>query len=538
MAHPLLIDGLSRPQAYPHPVQSVRLIETHISSVFLTGRFAYKVKKPVALGFLDYRRLEDRKRYCEEELRLDRRLAPQLYLEVVAITGSEAQPRMGGAGEPLEYAVKMREFDQADLLPEHLARGDLSPTFWADLARRIARFHETVDRAPPDNPWGAPESVYKAMTDNFAAVRQFLEGHPEPAALRQVEAWTQARYQTLKPLLEARRREGFIRECHGDMHLGNMALLDGEVAIFDGIEFNPAFRWIDIHSELAFLLMDLDDRGAREAAHIVLNTWLQATGDYAGLPLLRFYQAYRAMVRAKVEAIRSTQPGLSEAQRERHRARCDGYVTLAARYTQPSQRFLAITCGVSGSGKSQLAERMAQRTGGIWLRSDVERKRLFGLPPLERAAAAPGHGIYTPEAGEKTYAALANLAATALQAGFPVIVDATFLDPAQRAAFRELASHFAVPFRLLWLEAAPEVLHARVRQRARTARDPSDADERVLESQLLRRSEPLPEERPWLLRLDSSGQSPEQLAESAMARLRIAAAGGGGGHHTKKKKTI
>jgi predicted kinase len=307
------------------------------------------------------------------------------------------------------------------------------------------------------------------------------------------------------------------------MHLGNMALTEGEPAIFDGIEFNTAFRWIDIQSELAFLLMDLDDRGASGAGNVVLNTWLHATGDYAGLPLLRFYQAYRAMVRAKVEAIRSTQPGLADDERAHHRGRCGDYVRLAARYTEPARRFLAVTRGVSGTGKSSLAERLARRTGALWLRSDVERKRLFGLEPLERAAAPPGHGIYTPEAGARTYAILADTAARVLQAGFPVIVDATFLRAGQRAAFHELAGHLGVPFRILWLHADPQTLRRRVRERARSGADPSDADERVLESQLAQLAPPLAEETPFVVELDSGRQPPDVLARQAADILMEAA---------------
>jgi len=521
VSHPPLVAGLLRPEAYPHPVHRVRLIETHISYVFLTGRFAYKVKKPVELGFLDYRELGARKRFCEEELRLNRRLAPRLYLEVVPITGTQQSPRVGGEGPAIEYAVKMREFDQHDLLPEHLDRGDLGPEFWMRLARQVAAFHERIDRAAPDDPWGAPDSVYQAMRDNFAAVRQFLAPAPEPPELGTVEAWTAERYEALKPLLEQRRKGGFIRECHGDMHLGNMALIDGELAIFDGIEFNPAFRWIDIQSELAFLLMDLDDRHAGAAGPIVLNTWLQATGDYAGLAVLRFYQTYRAMVRAKVEAIRSSQEGLSSDQRAGHRERCHAYVRLAAGYTEQPRRFLAITSGVSGSGKSRVADHLSRLSGAIWLRSDVERKRLFGLAPLERAEAPPGHGIYTPQASEKTYAVLANLAATVLEAGFPVVVDATFLDPAQRTAFRELGGHFGVPFRILWLECDPQVLHERVQGRARTGADPSDATEAVLERQLARRTPPGVEERPSVLEMDSTRTPPEVLARQAANALGV-----------------
>lgn len=484
MPYPPFIEALRSPSHYPHPCGQIQVIETHISWVLLTGDYAYKIKKPVDLGFLDYTTLARRRFFCQEELRLNRRLAPRIYLEVVPITGHPEAPEIQGRGEAFEYAVKMRQFAQQDLLSERLRRGDLPPQTIDGLAERLAAFHLQIDTAPAASSYGSPQVVFAAMTHNFEALRDQLQPSRWPAALEGLERWTRARYEALRPVLERRKAEGFVRECHGDLHLGNIALVQGEITIFDGIEFNPELRWIDVISELAFLVMDLDDRDARPLARRALNRYLQATGDYAGLVLLRFYQVYRALVRAKVEAIRAGQGGLSDSERDQHVETCHGYTRLAQGYTRPAPRALIITHGVSGTGKSTLCQALVERTDAIWIRSDVERKRLYGLAPSERGAGELERGIYAASASERTYATLLELAETILAAGFAVIVDATFLSAARRGAFAALAQRLGVPLRILRLQVPEAVARRRVIERARRGIDPSDAGVAVLEHQL------------------------------------------------------
>ena len=476
---PPWLAALERPEAYPHPVQSIQRVETHISWVILTGEHAYKIKKPVDLGFLDYSTLEKRHFYCHEELRLNRRLAAPLYLGLSRITGPAEQARMDGEGEVLEYAVHMRQFPAEDQFDHLLAAGRLEEAHLEALAEDIARFHRTLaEPAPPEGDFGAPEVVIRPMRENF----EHLEGtDPRLPALHR---WTEDSFQRLRPRLEERRRQGWIRECHGDLHLGNIVLWDGRPLPFDGIEFDPYLRWIDVQSELAFLTMDLEDRGRRDLAFLTLNTYLAHTGDYAGLAVLPFYQVYRAMVRAKVSHIRLTQPGLGSDERARLQQEFHQYLALAERYTRPRPPTLILTSGVSGSGKSWLARRLAMLGGAIHLRSDVERKRLFGLPPLARTHAAPDTDIYTPEATAATYRRLRELAETVLTAGYPVIVDATFLGHDQRAPFLALAEHLGIPCHILHATAPRSVLEARVRQRTERGHDPSEADLAILERQL------------------------------------------------------
>lgn len=475
---------LLEPGFYPHPVRGLRLVETHISWVFLTGDYAYKVKKPLDLGFLDFSTLEKRAHCCREELRLNRRLAPSLYLDVVALTGTPQAPILGGPGEPVEYAVKMRQFDEAGLLDRLIAGGELPPERIDRIARIAADFHARIEQAPPESDFGTPERVHHPVAENFVQTLELVSERDVVVRLKGLQAASEEAYRQLSPRMAARRRDGFIRECHGDMHLGNMALVDGDVAIFDGIEFNGNLRWIDVMSEVAFLCMDLEQRGRPDYAWRFLNAYLERTGDYGGLALLRYYQAYRAMVRAKVTAIRLAQPGLSAADRAAAEASFLGYLALAEGYAAPGRPFLAITRGPSGVGKSWLAGGLAERLGAVRIRSDVERKRLANLAPDAPSGSGFDTGIYTREMSQATYARLTELAREVASAGLPVIADAVFLERAHREPFAAIARELGIPFLIFDLMAPREVLRARLTERERIGGDASEATAAVVERQL------------------------------------------------------
>jgi len=480
--HPPLIEALTNPAAFDHAVEHIDIIETHISWVVLTGQYAYKIKKPVNLGFLDFSTLARRRHFCEEELRLNRRLAPQIYLDVVAITQHGVGLRIGGTDEAIEYAVKMRQFDPARQLDRLLAQTTLTRGHVVEAALTLAHFHQQIATAPPGSAFGEPETVLAPMLENF---RQLGPRLPHAAArLAVLEDFTRREFARLQAELAGRKRAGFVRECHGDAHLRNIALIGDKVVFFDCIEFSESLRWIDVISEVAFLVMDLQDRGAQEFARVCLNSYLGETGDYAGLVLLRFYQLYRALVRAKVEAIRMDQESTDAQAQHTDRESCEQYLALANGYTEARPRFLAVTHGLSGSGKTTLTEILIGCTDAIRLRSDVERKRLFGLAPLERSGAAVSGGIYSAEAGEKTYTHLAELAQTVLTAGFPVLVDAAFLRREQRERFRALAERLGAPFFILDVDTPPALLRQRVLARATAGRDASEASVAVLDNQL------------------------------------------------------
>ncbi|MFC1684628.1 AAA family ATPase [Pseudomonadota bacterium] len=480
--HARLIEGLLRPEAWPEPVAGIERIETHISTVLLVGEFAYKIKKPVDLGFLDFSTLARRKLFCEEELRLNGRLAPHIYLDAVPITGTLEQPRVGGDGPAIDYAVKMRQFPADALLSKQPER--LNPQLIDEIAAKVADFHGRIAVSDPTDGFGAPAAVFAPMEENFTQIRALLDDDQELLRLDRLLAWTREQHRLLQETLEQRRRGGFIRECHGDMHLGNIAMDGDEILIFDGIEFNPNLRWIDIINEVAFLFMDLEEKGRSDLAWRFLNVYIRYTGDFEALPLLRFYLVYRAMVRAKVAAIRSGQAGLSPEEKRALKAEYLAYVVQAEGYTRPSRPGLIINHGVSGSGKSTATIPLVGKLQAVRIRSDVERKRLAGLDPWAVTDSAVGQGIYSPGATEKTYGRLLELAEMVIKAGYVAIVDATFLRQVQRRPFYELARRLAVSFLILDFQAPEAMLRERIGLRLAAGADPSEANLEVLEMQL------------------------------------------------------
>nr|WP_272890909.1 bifunctional aminoglycoside phosphotransferase/ATP-binding protein [Stutzerimonas sp. S1] len=481
---------MQNPGLYPHPVDGFRIIETHISWVILTGQYAYKIKKPVDFGFLNFTELSARKHFCEEELRLNQRMASDLYLEVLPITGTAQAPELGGSGEPIEYVLKMREFPQTQLLAEVQARGELTDAHIDALAKQIASFHLQTPQVPAGHPLNNAEAIVAPMAQNFEQIRPLLT---EEADLRQLDAlqeWTETSISRLTPLLQQRCHDGFIRECHGDLHLGNATLIDGKVVLFDCIEFNEPFRLIDIASDAAFLAMDLEDRGLKCQARRFINGWLEHTGDYAALELLKLYKAYRALVRAKVNLFRLYQEQ-DAVQRKVILRQYRSYANLAESYSAIPSRFLAITHGVSAVGKSHVALRLVEALGMVRLRSDVERKRLHGAQAADEQGQL-GAGIYSEGASEATYRHLHQLASQALHAGFSVVVDATYLKHAQRQAAWQVAEATGVPFLILDCQAPDAVLAQWLQQRQAEGGDPSDATMEVIRAQQASR-EPLSE---------------------------------------------
>lgn len=511
--HRILVQALCDPRRYPHPVDRVEVVETHVSSVLLAGDFAYKIKKPYDLGFLDFTTLAARKHYCEEELRLNRRFSPDLYLDVVPITGRHEDPQLGGSGPVIEYAVRMRRFPPGALLPEVMARGALSTRQIEALARDVAGLHAQFAIAGPDTPWGSFDLIAAQARQNFEQIQPLLVTDRERQELNGLAHWTQRELMRLASAFAQRKAQGFVRECHGDMHTGNMVVIDGRIRLFDCIEFNESFRWIDVMSEAAFLVMDLESHGHPELAWRFLNVYLEETGDYAGLAVLRYYLVFRAVVRAKVAAFAAAQAS-SDGGRWSAWQTYAHYMDLARRFSQPRPPLLIVMHGLSGSGKSTVAAQLAAQLPAIRVRSDVERKRLFGLAPLARSQ---GLDIYTPEATQRTYARLHELAAGILAAGFSCILDATYLKRAERDGARAAAGGH--PVVLLACEAAPEVLEQRVAARHAAGTDAAEADLRVLSLQRQWRQPPGEDEAVVHLATDRAWDIRTLLAEiTARAR--------------------
>ena len=478
-----LIRNLRNPACYDHAAGPVQVVETHISYVLLSGEFAYKVKKPLNLGFLDFSTLGQRLHACEEEVRLNRRLAPAIYLGVVPITGTPAAPHINGAGEAFEYAVKMRQFPPDATLDRLEAQGLLTARQVDAIATAVARFHlRDCARAAADSPWGSPEKVWQPVAQNFLHIAPHLT---EPADRQQLDAlqrWSAAEHARLALLMAARKRDGFIRECHGDLHLGNLAWVDDQLLVFDCLEFNPELRWIDILSEVAFCAMDLMQRGHRDLAWLFLNLWLEQTGDYAGLALLRYYAVYRALVRVKVAVLRAGQT--TGASHDAALAEARAILDLATTLTRPLPLRLDITHGLSGSGKTTVTQSLMQEPGAIRLRSDIERKRLAGLDALSRSGSDVGEQLYAADATRRTYGHLAKLAEAILDAGWPVIADATFTARWQRDLLREQARTRGVAFHILDFQVPLATLRERILERARKGSDASEANLDVLRHQI------------------------------------------------------
>ncbi len=480
-------------EPYPHPVSAVQLIETHVSWLFLTGVYAYKVKRPVRYPFIDLRSVARRAFFCEEELRLNRRFAPQLYLEVCRITVHDGRTRIGQGGEVVDYAVRMRQFDCAEELDRLLAAGKVDPreleVFGRELAQRLA----TLPVAASPQEWGSPGEVRRLLLENISQCVQCFAPLGTQEELRTLSEPFQAMLPPLEALMASRRELGRIRECHGDLHSRNVVRYQGRLLAFDCMEFEPAFRWIDVAEEVAFLLMDLQAQHAPRHAHAFLSGFLAQSGDYAACRLLRPYAIHRALVRAKVaalEAVAASGAGEHALAASRHR----DYLAEIRRLLEQVRPTLVLMSGLSGSGKTWLASQLAPVIGAVHLRSDVERKRLAGMAEPERSGSRLGQGLYSCESNARVMEHLQACTADVLEGGFNVIVDATFWQRSDRERFSRLAATHGVEIRLLHCHAPRAVLEARIRGRQQDGSDASEADLEVLASQESRREAIAPDE--------------------------------------------
>lgn len=468
-----LLDSLQR----RNPHQAVRLIETHISWVLITEAHAYKIKKPVRFAFVNFLTLNDRHHFCQEELRLNRRLAPGIYLAVVPITlnpdcGAWSIDTPPGPNDAIvDWAVKMKTFRFSTL---DLADAIAAQTIDA-IADRIARFHGQEPPMSAQKPHGTEEDIGRTVLSNLKELEAQLPADPTRAGLT---SWTQAALTRLSPFFAHRKSAGFIKECHGDLHLANIALDQDGPIIFDCIEFSDRLRYIDVINEVAFLYMDLIAHGHKALAWRFLNRWCELTGDYAGLAGLSFYAVYRALVRAKI-SLHQNKPQAA------HR-----YLQTAQQLSQPRQPEILLMHGVSGSGKTAVSQRLLESKGMMRIRSDVERKREFRLDPQDRSESALNRNIYSAAATQATFERLHDLGQTIVSAGLPVIVDATFLKRALRTRFIGLAHRLNVPVKIIDIQVDPERCRSRILQRQRMDHDASEATLEILDHQL-RTAEPL-----------------------------------------------
>jgi aminoglycoside phosphotransferase family enzyme/predicted kinase len=508
--YPSLVAALLHPAVYPHRVDRVELVETHISWVLLAGDRVYKIKKPVDLGFLDFTTLARRRFFCEEEVRLNRRLAPDVYLGVVEIKGSRRRPRLDGAGRTIEVAVAMQRLPEDRMLHRLARAGAADPGLLDTIAVTVARFHAEADTGGEIDVLGGIDTVRKNWEENFDQTAELEPALLPPDLRRRLREYVDGFLDREAQRFAARVRAGRCRDCHGDLQAQHVCCTD-PIRIFDCIEFNHRFRFGDTASEIAFLAMDLERLGRADLAIRFLNAYLEESGDYEAVPLLDFYRAYRAYVRGKVLGFQvAERPDLAEEAR----ALFELSAHYAGRLGPPR---LLITTGVMGSGKSTVARMVAAGLGAIVIRTDAVRKRLAGVPLRQRGAHGYGEDLYTAEMSARTYAEALRLAAGLLASGWPVIVDGAFPSAVERGEARELARRAGLAFTVLWCEAPDAVLAGRLRRRADDPHEVSDGREELL-SRHRDRYEP-PADEPGVLRVDTAADTGAPI-ERVLGRLR------------------
>ena len=481
---PPLIQQMLQPGFYPHGVtEPVHLIHTHISFVLLTGDYTYKIKKPVNFWFLDYSTLAKRQHFCTQELLMNQRTAPEIYLEVLPIiqTGDSFQlgsnlPAINSAEITVEYVLKMREFPQNSLLLRLLERGLLTEQIMADLGREVANFHSTVISNSYIRQFGEVSQIRTATDSNYRISEKYIGGPQTQTQYQETKDYTDAFFANNPELFNLRIANNKIRECHGDLHLRNIALWQDKILLFDCIEFNEQFRFVDVMYDIAFTVMDLESRGRRDLGNAFLNTYIEQTGDWEGLQLLPLYLSRQAYVRAKVTSLMLDDPAISTAQKAEISQTAAHYYKLAWQYTKPRRGKLTLMSGLSGSGKSIAARYLARRTGAIHIRSDAVRKHLGGIPLNERG----GEDLYSDEMTAQTYGRLLELGIILADRGWDVILDAKFDRQNLRTDAIDRAQSHGLPLQIIYCTAPIEVLRERLQQRRG---DIADATAELLSSQ-------------------------------------------------------
>jgi len=470
-----LTQALLNPSAYPEPTKSVTLIQTHVSFLFVTDNFVYKIKKPVDLGFLNFTTLDRRRFYCEEEVRLNRRLCPDVYLGVVQLRESPGGVSFHPHGRIVDYAVKMRRLPEERMLDHLLRENKVDEASIREIAGTIARFHGMTEKSDEIDSYGSITTITGNWEENFRQVADFVGTTIQAKDLGLIREWVRGFLTEKKDLLNDRISGGFIRDCDGDIHAENICLAD-KVYIFDCIEFNKRFRYIDTAADIAFLAMDFDYHNKSKFADIFVDTYISASGDTGLINVLDFYKIYRAFVRGKVESFRLNDRQIPLHEKAAAKERANRHFRLAAGYIMrrklpPS---LIIFSGLMGTGKSTLAAGLAFELGLEIARSDVIRKEIANIPETEHRLYRFGEGIYTEEFTHATYEKILKASENSLRSGRSIVIDASCSRKRDRELFRTLAQRLAVPFYIIQTTCTDELASSRLNYRMESQFDASD----------------------------------------------------------------
>lgn len=480
-----ILESLHNPSAYPVQTRTVELIQTHVSWLLLTDTHVFKLKKPVNFGFLDFSTLDLRRFYCYEELRLNRRLCPDIYEQVIALRETEAGAAFVGDGNVIEYAVMMKRLPADRMLDILVDNGNISVEEIQIIALEICKFHSNAPTSPYISEFGSLEQIRFNWRENFEQTPPFRTSTLPLAVSETIRTYVETFTDSHRTLFAERIEDGYIRECDGDIHLGNICLLNSTAYIFDCIEFNERFRFSDTAADIAFLLMDLDYHRRPDLADAALSTYITTSGDTNLAKLITFYKVYRAFVRGKVESMQLLDSGITQEARTAAEKRAIRYFRLAQGYCMRSRLPLTlyITCGTMGCGKSTLTDLLVFELGLATFNSDAVRKQMAGLPPETAVKVSFGEGLYSREMSNATYRQLERLADNELASGHSLVIDAGFGTGADRAEFARLAASHHAEFIILFVQCDPDVQRQRLRERSFRSCPVSDGRVELLDQQ-------------------------------------------------------